>query len=93
LAVVLFDYVPQRDDELALRRGQRLTVLDKSSDGWWKGEEEESGSKGWFPSNYVREEAANENTEQQQQGNGLAKMLNGADQQPKAPSPRRVLEV
>uniref|UniRef100_A0A914HMH7 Uncharacterized protein n=1 Tax=Globodera rostochiensis TaxID=31243 RepID=A0A914HMH7_GLORO len=60
VAVVLFDYVPQRDDELSLRRGGRLRVLDKSSDGWWKGEEEGGLRRGWFPSNYVREEADNE---------------------------------
>lgn len=59
-ALVLFDYVPKRDDELHLHQGLKLTVLEKSSDGWWKGEEE-NGNKGWFPSNYVQEEAIEEN--------------------------------
>uniref|UniRef100_A0A183CEE9 Cytoplasmic protein NCK1 n=1 Tax=Globodera pallida TaxID=36090 RepID=A0A183CEE9_GLOPA len=74
VAVVLFDYVPQRDDELSLRRGGRLRVLDKSSDGWWKGEEEGGLRRGWFPSNYVREEADNEEELPELSENGVAKM-------------------
>lgn len=33
-----YDYQPQREDELALRKGVQVKVVDKSSDGWWKGE-------------------------------------------------------
>ncbi|KAF7626013.1 hypothetical protein Mgra_00009817 [Meloidogyne graminicola] len=63
-AIVLFNYTPQREDELALKKGTRLVVLDKSSDGWWKGEEKFGNfRKGWFPSNYVREEEMLENGE------------------------------
>ena len=46
-----FDYQPTRDDELALQKGQMVKVLEKSSDGWWKGEI--GMERGWFPSNYV----------------------------------------
>lgn len=38
LAVAKYDYEPQRDDELRLRKGVKINVLVKSSDGWWKGE-------------------------------------------------------
>lgn len=49
---------------MALKKGTRLVVLDKSSDGWWKGEEKFGNfRKGWFPSNYVREEEMLENGE------------------------------
>ncbi|KAI6173733.1 hypothetical protein M3Y98_01114100 [Aphelenchoides besseyi] len=52
-AIAKFTYEPQRDDELRLAKNDHLSVLDKSSDGWWKGEL--NGSTGWFPSNYVEE--------------------------------------
>lgn len=50
-AVAKYNYEPQRPDELALTRGDMVTVVERSSDGWWKGEI--NGQVGWFPSNYV----------------------------------------
>ena len=32
-----FDFEPQEADELRLRKGDIITVLDKSSQQWWKG--------------------------------------------------------
>ncbi|WKY14641.1 hypothetical protein Q1695_000292 [Nippostrongylus brasiliensis] len=52
-AVVKFSYDPRLEDEMKLTRGETITVIDKSSDGWWKGES--GGRTGWFPSNYVEE--------------------------------------
>ncbi|KAL7074748.1 hypothetical protein ACQ4LE_006110 [Meloidogyne hapla] len=67
VATVLFNYTPQREDELALKKGTKLVVLDKSSDGWWKGEEKFGNfRKGWFPSNYVKEEEVVENDEREE---------------------------
>ncbi|KAL3106915.1 hypothetical protein niasHT_010830 [Heterodera trifolii] len=96
VAVVLFDYAPQRDDELALRRGVRLRVLDKSADGWWKGEEEGAGARrGWFPSNYVREQPADDELPELSE-NGTPK-TNGigttADARQTQHIPDRVLEI
>ncbi|KAK5982267.1 NCK (Non-Catalytic region of tyrosine Kinase) adaptor protein family [Trichostrongylus colubriformis] len=54
-AMVKFSYDPRLEDELKLTRGETITVIDKSSDGWWKGES--NGRTGWFPSNYVEEVA------------------------------------
>ncbi|PIO71571.1 SH3 domain protein [Teladorsagia circumcincta] len=54
-AVVKFSYDPRLEDEMKLTRGETITVIDKSSDGWWKGESD--GRTGWFPSNYVEEVA------------------------------------
>uniref|UniRef100_UPI00358FBC2B cytoplasmic protein NCK2-like n=1 Tax=Myxine glutinosa TaxID=7769 RepID=UPI00358FBC2B len=55
-ARVRFNYTPEREDELSLIKNTRVTVLEKCSDGWWRGI---SGSQnGWFPSNYVVEEAS-----------------------------------
>jgi len=50
-AVAKYNYEPQRQDELQLARGDMVTVIERSSDGWWKGEI--NGQVGWFPSNYV----------------------------------------
>lgn len=54
-ALVRYNYEAQQSDELSLVKGSRLHVLEKSSDGWWRGEL--GGLSGWFPSNYVQEEA------------------------------------
>ncbi|XP_042562191.1 cytoplasmic protein NCK2-like [Clupea harengus] len=55
-AVVKFSYAAERDDELTLVKGARVVVMEKCSDGWWRGSH--AGHVGWFPSNYVQEEAA-----------------------------------
>ncbi|KAJ1367900.1 hypothetical protein KIN20_028922 [Parelaphostrongylus tenuis] len=52
-ALVKFSYDPRLEDELKLTRGDTISVVEKSSDGWWKGEN--NGRIGWFPSNYVEE--------------------------------------
>ncbi|CAN9497539.1 unnamed protein product [Ophioblennius macclurei] len=53
-AVVKFAYTAERDDELTLVKGSRVVVMEKCSDGWWRGSQ--AGRVGWFPSNYVQEE-------------------------------------
>ena len=50
-AIVKYNYTPVREDEVALTKGDRVYVLEKEGDGWWRGES--SGKTGWFPSNYV----------------------------------------
>ncbi|GMR32582.1 hypothetical protein PMAYCL1PPCAC_02777, partial [Pristionchus mayeri] len=52
-ARVRFTYEPKLEDELELTKGDTITIVEKSSDGWWKGECR--GKTGWFPSNYVEE--------------------------------------
>lgn len=53
-AVVKFAYTAEREDELTLVKGSRVIVMEKCSDGWWRGSH--TGRVGWFPSNYVQEE-------------------------------------
>ncbi|XP_061042768.1 SH3 domain-containing protein 21 [Eubalaena glacialis] len=50
---VLFDYHPEARDELALRRGDEVKVLRKTTEdkGWWEGESQ--GRRGLFPDNFV----------------------------------------
>lgn len=57
-----FAYTAERDDELSLAKGARLLVLEKCSDGWWRGRCND-GRSGWFPSNYVQEEEDEEEDE------------------------------
>ena len=53
-AIVKYNYQAQQLDELSLVKGSRVMILEKSGDGWWRGQ---YGNKiGWFPSNYTQEE-------------------------------------
>lgn len=61
-AIVKYNYQAQQPDELALTKGTRILILEKSNDGWWRGQ---SGSSvGWFPSNYTTEECDDNNDDQ-----------------------------
>nr|CDS31037.1 NCK adaptor protein [Hymenolepis microstoma] len=66
ICVARFTYKASQLDELTIKPGDRICVLEKSSDGWWHGillppdgsaSIDPSGQKsetiGWFPSNYV----------------------------------------
>ena len=48
----MFRYHANEDDELSLKRGEIVEVLDEKDDGWWKGLL--NGKEGFFPSNYVK---------------------------------------
>jgi len=51
LFVVLFNFIPRHPDELELKAGYKLTVIDASDKDWWRGNC--FGSIGVFPSTYV----------------------------------------
>ena len=53
--VAAFDFEPQEDGELRLRKGDKITVLDKSDANWWKGETADK-KVGMFPVPYVKEQ-------------------------------------
>ena len=57
MAIAKFAYESQQADEMGLLKGDRVMVLEKSSDGWWRGRKDDNQS-GWFPSNYVIEEVS-----------------------------------
>ncbi|XP_045472496.1 cytoplasmic protein NCK1 isoform X1 [Harmonia axyridis] len=60
VAVVKYNYQAQQADELSLSKGSRVLILEKSNDGWWRGQ---SGNQvGWFPSNYTQEEGDADDT-------------------------------
>ncbi|XP_022287871.2 cytoplasmic protein NCK2-like [Crassostrea virginica] len=60
-AIVKFNYSPKRQDEMELFKGERVMVLEKSIDGWWKGRKSDNITSGWFPSNYVDLEPSEQN--------------------------------
>ena len=51
ICIAKFNYTALRDDELSLRKGDKILVTEKENDGWWRGEH--NGKSGWFPYNYV----------------------------------------
>lgn len=51
-AEAIYDYAPQQSDDLKLSRGDKVAVLEKVSDAWWKGSV--NGRTGMFPANYVK---------------------------------------
>lgn len=50
--VAAYDFTPQEDVEIELKRGDRVRILDQSDVNWWKGEVR--GQIGLFPATYVR---------------------------------------
>nr|XP_044990858.1 sorbin and SH3 domain-containing protein 1 isoform X15 [Jaculus jaculus] len=50
----LYSYVPQNDDELELRDGDIVDVLEKCDDGWFVGTSRRTRQFGTFPGNYVK---------------------------------------
>ncbi|KAK7090692.1 hypothetical protein V1264_010454 [Littorina saxatilis] len=67
-----YNYTAQRPDELSLIKAERIMVMEKSSDGWWKGQKDDT-TAGWFPSNYVEVDSGGD------QDNVLYSTAAGAD--------------
>jgi len=51
ICIAKYHYSANRDDELDVKKGDQILVIEKENDGWWKGEC--NGKVGWFPNNYV----------------------------------------
>ncbi|XP_048367378.1 SH3 and cysteine-rich domain-containing protein isoform X1 [Sphaerodactylus townsendi] len=50
--VALYKFVPQENEDLEMRAGDRITVLEDSNEDWWKGKIEDR--IGFFPANFVQ---------------------------------------
>ncbi|KAM4043208.1 CD2-associated protein isoform 2-T3 [Anomaloglossus baeobatrachus] len=61
---VLFDYMPQNEDELELKVGEMLEITEEVEEGWWSGTC--SGRSGLFPSNFVKEMDLSDDGESQE---------------------------
>lgn len=51
LVQALYDFTPQEQGELEFKRGDVITVTDRSDQHWWHGEI--GHRKGLFPATYV----------------------------------------
>ncbi|XP_034025815.1 vinexin isoform X5 [Thalassophryne amazonica] len=49
----IYNYKPQNSDELELREGDIVQVMEKCDDGWFVGTSERTQTFGTFPGNYV----------------------------------------
>ncbi|CAL8248236.1 unnamed protein product [Lota lota] len=52
-ALVMFDYTPKTEDELELKKGNIVSIINKETEdeGWWEGKLD--GRQGFFPDNFV----------------------------------------
>lgn len=50
---VLYNYRPQNEDELELKEGDIVYVMEKCDDGWYVGSLHRNGQFGTFPGNYL----------------------------------------
>ncbi|XP_053307261.1 sorbin and SH3 domain-containing protein 1 isoform X2 [Spea bombifrons] len=50
----LYSYLPQNEDELELREGDIVDVMEKCDDGWFVGTSRRTKLFGTFPGNYVK---------------------------------------
>ncbi|KAG9022309.1 cytoskeletal protein binding protein [Tulasnella sp. UAMH 9824] len=57
VAIVLYDFEAYADDELTVKEGERLNVLDKENDDWWKCCNL-NGNEGVVPAAYLDIESA-----------------------------------
>ena len=49
----MYTYIPQNKDELELREGDLVYVIEKCDDGWFVGTSRRTKEIGTFPGNYV----------------------------------------
>lgn len=52
--IALYNYKPQKGDELELIKGDYYSVSEKCLDGWYKGTALKTNTSGVFPGNYVQ---------------------------------------
>ncbi|KAF4091373.1 hypothetical protein AMELA_G00036200 [Ameiurus melas] len=50
----LYNYMPHNEDELELKEGDIVDVMEKCDDGWFVGTSRRSKFFGSFPGNYVK---------------------------------------
>ncbi|MGH0158319.1 UNVERIFIED_CONTAM: hypothetical protein FKN15_035265, partial [Acipenser sinensis] len=59
---VVFEYLPQNEDELELKVGDMVDINEEVEEGWWSGTMH--GKSGLFPSNFVKEIEVSDDGEQ-----------------------------
>ncbi|NXD96650.1 STAC protein, partial [Chaetorhynchus papuensis] len=56
--VALYKFVPQENEDLEMRPGDMITLLEDSNEDWWKGRIDDR--TGFFPANFVQKVQQNE---------------------------------
>ena len=51
----MYDFTPQEEGELELKKGDMVTKDEEIDKHWWRGVNKRSGCKGLYPANYVKE--------------------------------------
>ncbi|XP_071502696.1 SH3 domain-containing kinase-binding protein 1-like [Diadema antillarum] len=85
---VIFDYDPKNNDELQLKKGDIVVVLDKDAgdSGWWRGEL--NGKEGVFPDNFTEEIPPEDKSKKKTPAPGPARPTSGLFQSPSGEPPR-----
>ena len=52
--------VPDSETELEIKKGEHVNVIKKDISGWWFAQNED-GSSGWVPANYLEEKSKDQN--------------------------------
>ncbi|XP_072263539.1 CD2-associated protein isoform X2 [Pyxicephalus adspersus] len=81
---VLFDYIPQNEDELELKVGDILDITEEVEEGWWSGTR--SGRSGLFPSNFVKELELSDDAESQESSEDTEPPAAPASASPSSPA-------
>jgi myosin-1 len=55
MAKVLYDFAGQKENELSIRAGEVIEIVQKENNGWWLAKT--SGGQAWVPAAYVEEQA------------------------------------
>ncbi len=79
-AIVKYNYQAQQLDELSLVKGARIMILEKSGDGWWRGQC--ANKIGWFPSNYTQVSMLYNPGERKLTGQNLCRVFNSRCEHP-----------
>ncbi|KAM9840157.1 CD2-associated protein [Aulostomus maculatus] len=84
---VLFDYQPQNEDELELKVGEIIDIIEEVEEGWWSGIF--NSKSGLFPSNFVKEldtmkedGESNDTTADETDGSGMESTATSTSPQP-----------
>lgn len=54
MAEAMYHFQPSGPTDLQLYPGQRIQIVEKLNQDWWRGKDVQNNQEGIFPSNYVR---------------------------------------
>ena len=56
--IALFDCEPRTSEDLSVRQGEKLEIINKTYEDWWQARSLETHKEGYVPSKYVAEHDA-----------------------------------